>query len=418
MCSARPAPRRSIRTGSIARWSAPRPIRDCCAHGFDQIVQFVATGGYALANYERYAKLKKTPEGLWRVAHPRIAQQYRLNVGTIVEAPMVRVRLARLKGGALKPSSMLAGGRVLGEVEEYFIEQLTPGDSFVFAGQVLQFEGLRENDAIVTRAHATEPKVPAYEGGKFPLSTYLAERVRNMLAAPATWSRLPDQVSDWLRLQAEFSVVPGPNEVLIETFPRGQKHYLICYPFEGRLAHQSLGMLLTRRLERAGASPLGFVANEYALAIWALKDMGEMVRDGRLDLARLFDEDMLGDDLDAWLAEFQPDEALVQGLRHHLRPDRAAASRTGEDQQADDGLLRSDLRCAAAARAGPYPAQGRVRRCGDGTHRCRPARRFLAANRRANQAYWLAAGLAARRAGHAGDRARERAGGSERGLVA
>jgi ATP-dependent helicase Lhr and Lhr-like helicase len=279
------------------------PYQGLLREGFDQVLQFVATGGYALANYERYAKLKKTPEGLWRLAHPRIAQQYRLNVGTIVEAPMVRVRLARLKGGALKPSSMLAGGRVLGEVEEYFIEQLTPGDSFVFAGQVLQFEGMRENDAVVTRAHATEPKVPAYEGGKFPLSTYLAMRVRTMLAEPATWTRLPDQVSDWLRLQAEFSVVPGANEVLIETFPRGQKHYLVCYPFEGRLAHQSLGMLLTRRLERAGAAPLGFVANEYALAIWALKDMGEMVRDGRLDLARLFDEDMLGDDLDAWLAE-------------------------------------------------------------------------------------------------------------------
>ena len=178
-------------------------------------------------------KLKQTPEGRYRVAHPRIAQQYRLNVGTIVEAPMVQVRLARLNGGALKPSSMLAGGRVLGEVEEYFIEQLTPGDTFVFAGEVLRFEGLRETDAIVTRAHATEPKVPTYEGGKFPLSTYLAERVRDMLADPVTWSRLPDQVSDWLRLQAELSVVPGADEVLVETFPRGQKHYLVCYPFEG-----------------------------------------------------------------------------------------------------------------------------------------------------------------------------------------
>ena len=185
--------------------------------------------------------------------------------------------------------------------------------------------------------------MPAYEGGKFPLSTYLAERVRKMLAEPATWSRLPNQVSDWLRLQAEISVVPGPDEILVETFPRGQKHYLVCYPFEGRLAHQSLGMLLTRRLERARAAPLGFVANEYALAIWALNDMGEMVKTGRLDLARLFDEDMLGDDLDAWLAEFEPDEALLQGVRHHLRPDRAPASRTGEDRAADDGLLRPDL---------------------------------------------------------------------------
>ena len=96
----------------------------------------------------------------------------------------------------------------------------------------------------------------------------------------------PIRSSDWLRIQSEVSVVPGPDEILVETFPRGQRHYLVCYPFEGRLAHQSLGMLLTRRLERAHAKPLGFVANEYALCVWGLADMGEMVRTGRLDLAK------------------------------------------------------------------------------------------------------------------------------------
>lgn len=323
------------------------PYQGLLREGFDQVVQFVATGGYALSNYERYAKLKRTPEGLWRVSHPRIAQQYRLNVGTIVEAPMLRVRVARLKGGALKPASMLAPGRILGEVEEYFIEQLSPGDTFVFAGEVLRFEGLRETDAIVTRTHATEPKVPAYEGGKFPLSTYLAERVRKLLAARHAWPRLPNQVSDWLRLQAEFSVVPSPEEVLVETFPRGQRHYLVCYPFEGRLAHQSLGMLLTRRLERARAAPLGFVANEYALAIWALNDMGELVRSGRLSLAQLFDEDMLGDDLDAWLASSSLMKrsfrvcAIISGLIERRHPGQ---EKTGRQMTVSSDLIYDVLR--------------------------------------------------------------------------
>ncbi len=323
------------------------PYQGLTREGFDQIVQFVATGGYALANYDRYAKLKKTADDHWRVAHPRIAQQYRLNVGTIVEAPMLRVRLARAKGGALSPKSLLAAGRVLGEVEEYFIEQLTPGDTFVFAGEVLRFEGLRENDAIVTRAHAAEPKVPAYDGGKFPLSTYLAERVRDLLADPGSWSRLPAQVSDWLRLQADFSVVPGPNEILVETFPRGNKHYLVCYPFEGRLAHQSLGMLLTRRLERARAAPLGFVANEYALAIWGLNDLGAMVERGSLDLAKLFDEDMLGDDLDAWLASSSLMKrsfricAIISGLIERRHPGQ---EKTGRQMTVSSDLIYDVLR--------------------------------------------------------------------------
>src|SRR5262245_8994563 len=129
-----------------------------------------------------------------------------------------------------------------------------------------------------------------------------SSRLPWLLADRRHWSRLPDQVSDWLRIQSEVSVVPGPDEILVETFPRGQWHYLVCYPFEGRLAHQSLGMLLTRRLERAHAKLLGFVANEHALCVWGLADMGEMVRTGRLELARLFDEDMLGEDFDTWLA--------------------------------------------------------------------------------------------------------------------
>ncbi|MFA9387468.1 MAG: ligase-associated DNA damage response DEXH box helicase [Methyloceanibacter sp.] len=309
------------------------PYRDLTREGFDQVLNFVATGGYALANYDRYAKLRQMTDGAYRVSNPRIAQQYRLNVGTIVEAPMLRVRLARLKGGALRAKGTLAGGRILGEVEEHFIEQLSSGDTFVFAGEVLRFEGLREMDAIVTRAHAADPKVPAYEGGKFPLSTYLADRVRHMLAERGAWSKLPEQVSDWLHLQDEFSFVPAADEMLIETFPRGQRYYLVCYPFEGRLAHQSLGMLLTRRLERAGVAPLGFVANEYALAIWGLKDMSKMARSGRFDLAQLFDEDMLGDDLDAWLAESNLMKrsfricAIISGLIERRHPGREKSGR-------------------------------------------------------------------------------------------
>ena len=154
-------------------------------------------------------------------------------------------------------------------------------------------------------------------------------------------------MSDWLRYQAEYSVVPGPNEMLVETFPRGNRHYLVCYPFEGRLAHQSLGMLLTRRLERARAAPLGFVANEYALAIWGLHDMGAMVRSGRLDLTKLFDEDMLGDDLDAWLAESNLMKrsfrvcAIISGLIERRHPGQ---EKTGRQMTVSSDLIYDVLR--------------------------------------------------------------------------
>jgi ATP-dependent Lhr-like helicase len=155
----------------------------------------------------------------------------------------------------------------------------------------------------VSRTTDPDPQIPSYEGGKFPLSTYLAERVRKLLAEPRAWSALPDQVREWLAIQQLRSRVPNVRELLVETFPRADKNYLVCYPFEGRLAHQTLGMLLTRRLERARMRPLGFVANEYALAVWGLGDIAWALSHGELTLEALFDQDMLGDDLEAWLAE-------------------------------------------------------------------------------------------------------------------
>ena len=309
--------------------SSASPYADLAREKFDRVLDFVATGGYALKTYDRFAKIKQTKDGMWRIANPRVAQSYRMNVGVIVEETKLKVRLtrnlrqpviaseakqsihrasARLGDGLLRRSAprndgpaytgpLTRGGRVLGEIEEYFIETLAPGDTFLFGGEILALQGIVENEALVRRAQGDAPKIPSYMGGKFPLSTYLAERVRGLLAAPASWAHLPEQVRDWLGEQRERSVLPGRDNLLVETFPRGARHFTVAYPFEGRLAHQTLGMLLTRRMERMGLKPLGFVANDYALAVWSLADTA------RADMQALFNQDMLGDDLEAWLQE-------------------------------------------------------------------------------------------------------------------
>ncbi|HSS14563.1 MAG TPA: DEAD/DEAH box helicase, partial [Rhizomicrobium sp.] len=150
------------------------PYAHLTPENFNAVVDFVATGGYALRAYDRYARLRKTVDGCFRLAHPRLAQEFRLNAGVIVEDPMVEIRLQ----GKGRPAG--AGGRKLGELEEYFVEQLSPGDTFVFSGTVLRFEGLREDAAYVTRSSDREAEIPSYNGGKFPLSTFLAQRVREM----------------------------------------------------------------------------------------------------------------------------------------------------------------------------------------------------------------------------------------------
>ncbi len=265
---------------------------------WERIVDLVATGGYALRTYDRFRRIVKFPDGKWRARNDDVRRRHRMNVGVIVESPMITVRLAhfagkRSAGGAVA----LRAGRKLGEMEEYFFEMLTPGDTFLFGGEILKFEDIVEGDVLATRSSDTTPAIPSYAGGKFPLTTFLAARVRRILHDRDRWGELPAQLQEWISIQERKSIIPEPDEMLVETFPRANRFFLVCYPFEGRLAHQTLGMLLTRRMERAGLKPLGFVASEYALSVWSMEDPGGA------DIDALFHQDMLGDDLDAWLEE-------------------------------------------------------------------------------------------------------------------
>jgi ATP-dependent Lhr-like helicase len=203
---------------------------------------------------------------------------------------------------------------------------------------------------IATRTADATPKIPIYAGGKFPLSTYLAAGVRAMLADPKKWKALPHQVSDWLAMQRRRSRVPKASELLVETFPRGRRFYMVAYPFEGRLAHQTLGMLLTRRLERANLKPAGFVATDYSLAVWALGDLGAAFAAGRPSIDALFDEDMLGDDLDAWMGDSYllkrmfRNVALISGLieRRHVGKEKTGRQVTISSDLVYDVLRRHE----------------------------------------------------------------------------
>jgi ATP-dependent Lhr-like helicase len=266
------------------------PFRALSRKDFDDAFGFVLDGGYALRAYDRWKRLvgppgkdgeSFDPQATYRIASPRVAQQYRLNVGTIVESPMLKVRLRR--------------GQALGEVEEWFVQGLVPGDTFIFAGRLLQFDGIEAMAVICSPAKGGEPKVPAYAGGRLPLTTGLATRVRAILSDPKRHKVLPPDVREWLRMQQWRSVLPGRTGLLVEGFPREKREYLVAYCFEGRNAHQTLGMLLTKRMERMGLRPLGFVASDYVIGIWSLHGPTPA------QIRELFKQDMLGDDLEEWM---------------------------------------------------------------------------------------------------------------------
>jgi ATP-dependent Lhr-like helicase len=294
---------------------------------FDDVLRFVEDGGYALSHYERYRKLFRDSEDRVHITSTRIARQARMNIGTIVEAPLLNVQLTGRKGARL------------GEVEESFANMLREGDTFMFAGRLLRFIRIRETILECADGGTGIPAVPAYAGTRLPLTTNLASRVRTMLHDPSTWHAYPDQVREWLELQQERSELPAPDNLLVEIFPREGRWYTVAYAFEGRNAHQTLGMLLTRRMERFGDAPLGFVATDYVIGIWSAHQPS--------NVAALFDQDMLGDDLEAWMAESSMlrrtfrNVAVIAGLVDRNQP---GAEKTRRQVTVNTDLIYNVLR--------------------------------------------------------------------------
>ncbi len=291
---------------------------------FAKVLGFIRDGGYALRAYDRFKRLTQDADGLWRVSHPKFVAQHRLNAGIIVEATMLKVRFRN--------------GRTLGKVEEAFAATLSHGDTFFFAGLSLEVEKIDTEDLIV-RATARPARIPTYGGARMPLSTNLADRVRGFLASPAEWPRFPDDVREWLEIQSRRSALPRPEQLLVETFPREGRHHMVAYSFEGWNAHQSLGMLLTRRMESAGLKPLGFVANDYAIATYSI--------DPVTDPAALFSADILEHEFVDWVQQSHllkrafREVAVIGGLVERQHPGKR---KTGKQVTFSTDLIYDVLR--------------------------------------------------------------------------
>lgn len=253
---------------------------DLTRAAFDDCLDFCATGGYSLRAYDKWQRLLQRPDGDWQLRDPRSAQRIRMNIGTIQDTDTLKVRLK----GNFKP---------LGEIEEGFAATLTAGDTFLIGGEIVRYEGLRELTVQVTRRADKPPKIATFMGKKFATSTQLSARVLDMFRQDS-WPALPDHTADWLTLQTEVSKLPEADRILVESYEYRDRHYACFYGFAGRNAQQTLGLLLTQRMEQSGLAALGFVATDYATLIWGLEPV--------TDPATLLQGGALRDGLTQWLA--------------------------------------------------------------------------------------------------------------------
>ncbi|AVS87143.1 DNA ligase-associated DEXH box helicase [Paracidovorax avenae] len=234
---------------TVAYRDLPRAVWQWC-------LDFVHRGGPSLAAYPDYQRVAPDEEGIWRMPSARLARRHRANIGTIVSDASMAVQV-------------LHGAR-LGTMEESFLSRMSPGDCFVFAGQVLEMVKIEDMTAYVRRAARGRPTVPRWAGSRMPLSTVLADFVVQQLAQAAAGRYGSPElrcVRPLLDVQQRWSALPTPGTLLAETLRTREGWHLFLYPFAGRHAHIGLASLFAWRAAQGEAGTFSIAVNDYGLEL-------------------------------------------------------------------------------------------------------------------------------------------------------
>lgn len=232
---------------------------------FGWCLELVRSGGATLSAYPEYHRIvpaDDSPDPLYRVASPRLAQLHRLNVGTIAGEATLEVRLL--------------SGKRLGSIEDYFVSHLRPGERFLYAGRVLTFVGIRDTAAIVRPATGKTAYTPHWAGTRLPISESLSAGVRAAVRACADGSSDSpefDAVRPIIDAQARLSAVPDEGQLLVEVTRTRDGVHLFAFPFEGRLVNGGLAALVALRLSRLAPSTYSTAANDYGFELLTADDL-------------------------------------------------------------------------------------------------------------------------------------------------
>ncbi|MEO8336823.1 MAG: ligase-associated DNA damage response DEXH box helicase [bacterium] len=301
-------------------------------------LNFVGTGGESLTAYPEYARLE-LEDGRYVLHDRELARRHRMSIGTIVSDAQITVQYLR--------------GKTLGTVEESFVARLKPGDRFFFAGTPLEFVRVRDMRVWVRRAPNTRGAIPRWMGSRMPLSGELAHLLRLRLGEAADGIYRGEELQalkSLLEIQRKWSVIPHPDELLIERVKTRDGWHLFVYPLEGRLVHEGLAALFAYRMSRL--TPISFVmsSNDWGFELLSPDEppldealgTGRAVIPGEASDRLLLSPHNLADDITASLnaAEMAKRQfreiARVAGL---VFPGFPRAGKTARQLQASSGLF-------------------------------------------------------------------------------
>lgn len=229
--------------------------RELTTEEWQQILQFITSGGTALQQYDEFKKVEVV-NGVYKINNRRVAFRHRLHIGTIVSDPMLKVKF-------------LSGG-FIGVIEEWFVSRLEPGDVFTLAGRQLELIMIKEMSVIVKKSNVKRSAIPSWQGGRMPLSANLGRKLRETFnkALKKGANEIELKIlTPLFDLQETLSHIPKDNELLIEQIETKDGFHLFVFPFEGRLVHEAMAAILGYRISRITPITFSFAMNDYGFEL-------------------------------------------------------------------------------------------------------------------------------------------------------
>lgn len=241
------------------------------------LLNFLVMGSQSLQAYDEYKKVEVEEDGKFKVNNRGIAMRHRFQIGTIVGDANLTVRYQ--KGG------------YIGTIEEHFISKLNPGDVFTFAGRNLEFIRIKEMQVHVRNSIKKTNKVPAWGGSRMTLSAQMSKLLREELYTVSLdkkeQSKEIKSLLPMFNQQRAESIVPRPDEFLIETFKTNDGYHHLFYPFEGRFVHEAMGSLLGYRISLLSPITFSLAFNDYGF---------ELLSDQEIDMQQVIDNNLFSTD--------------------------------------------------------------------------------------------------------------------------
>ncbi|MDB5200299.1 MAG: ligase-associated damage response box helicase [Chitinophagaceae bacterium] len=238
-------------------------FREITEDEWQQLLQFITAGGIALQQYDDFKKVEII-DGLYKINNRRVAMRHRMNIGTIVSEPMMKVKF-------------ISGGYI-GAIEEWFVSRLQPDNVFTLAGRNLEFVMIKDMTVLVRKSNSKKSVVPSWQGARMPLSAKLGIMLRKKFeeAAEGVISNKSSVISKDIELeelkplfelQQYLSHIPKENELLIEQIETKDGYHLFVFPFEGRLVHEAMAAILAYRISQITPITFSLAMNDYSFEL-------------------------------------------------------------------------------------------------------------------------------------------------------